>query len=363
MPSIRIAKAADIAQMVPLLLADARQRVRRNPGLWHLPADPGAAVQADLTASLGADNTPIRRRWLLAEADGALAGIAHTMQLPVPPIYAGALGPPGLVMEASCVAETAPPGTGAALLAAAEADLTASGSRILLAASTPGDAWEAVFAAAGYDPLTQYLARTGLSAAPEPAAALAPQRGLGSNSAPPHASDQEEADRQDPPRTAVPQDVAGIVTLSARHRQILHQLNGFWAPHAEADARFGAWMAKSQTFPDRDMIVAEPRAGLTGYAIAQPATALHFPAPHDVEPVGFVDDFFHVVLDDPQELPARDSAIQRDAAALMRAAEAALVARGKTADLVVCPAAWRSKTAFLVNAGYSVAMGWSIKRV
>ncbi|MEL6233613.1 MAG: hypothetical protein AAFR46_04325, partial [Pseudomonadota bacterium] len=167
MPTIRVAEPADIAQMVPLLLADARRRAQRDPGLWHLTADPSAALQADLTAGLG-DRTPIRRRWLLAEAAGALVGIAHSIQLPVPPIYAGAFGPPGLVMEASCVAETAPPDTGAALLAAAEADLTASGSQILLAASTPGDAWEEVFSASGYAPITRYMARSGLRAAPGP---------------------------------------------------------------------------------------------------------------------------------------------------------------------------------------------------
>jgi hypothetical protein len=47
---------------------------------------------------------------------------------------------------------------------------------------------------------------------------------------------------------------------------------------------------------------------------------------------------------------------------LLQAAESARAARGDTAMLVVCPAAWTSKFDLLAAAGYALAMTWIIKQ-
>ena len=181
----------------------------------------------------------------------------------------------------------------------------------------------------GYYPLTLYLAKTGL----------------------------RPLERLDGVRPATADDVADIVSSSAENRQILFSFNDFWKPHAEADERFDLWMNKSLALEDRDMFVSRADGVLTGYAISQPATALHFPAPHDISKIGKVDDFFHRDIDDPRVLKCDGAGIS-----LFGVAEAALRARGNEASLVVCPAAWMSKIAFLEAAGYANAITWFRKR-
>ncbi len=328
--SIRAAGRADLDAMLPLLLADAHARQAQDPILWALAPDAEARLRASVEATLTDPPSPLRHRWHLAEANGAIIGLVHTILVPVPPIYAGVFGPPGLIMEDSCLAAGAPTGTDHALLAAAERDLTQDGPRYLLGTSRAGGAWEGPFADRGYGPLTDYFAKSGLSAAPMAA----------------------------PVRAARESDVPGIVAASARHRAVLHDLDPFWKPHAEADARFGAWMAKSLTLTDRDMFVAETAGTVTGYGIAQPATPLHFPAPHAVGAVGVIDDFYHPDFADPEPAAAPKA---EGAGALLAAAEAALARRDVQAAIVVCPAAWRSKIAVLDRAGFRRAITWYLR--
>ncbi|MCC5970789.1 MAG: hypothetical protein JJU15_12645 [Pararhodobacter sp.] len=328
--TIRPAGLSDLDPLADLLLADAESRCALRPDLWKLDKAPRQRILNSVKAAMEADNPPFRQQWLVAEADRRIVGVTHSILLPVPPIYAGKFGPPGLIMEDCHIAADAPPDTRSLLFQAAAADLTKAGARILLASSVEGGEWEAEYARQGLKPLTMYFAKTGLS----------------------NASAFTDV------RHALVKDVPAIVASSAVNRQILKDLHPlFWKPHDAADSRFGAWMTRSLTLNDRDMSVAETAGRVRGYAISQPATALHFPAPHDISNVGVIDDFFHEELVDARELQAGGI----KSATLFEAAEAARGRRGNASVLVVCPAAWASKITLLKNAGYSNAITWFIK--
>lgn len=327
--SIRDADLADLDALVCLLVEDGRQRAAMNSVLWKMEAAPEGKIRATVQAALESPDAPFRQKWLLAEDDGRVQGVAHTILLPVPPIYAGVFGPPGLIMEDCYVASDAPAGVTSALLDAAEADLAQAGAQIMLASSVTGGAWAQRYEARDYDPLTLYFAKTRL------------REGVPAEI-----------------RIATAQDIPGIVTSSAENRSILSDLDSFWRPHEAADGRFGAWMEKSLTLSDRDMFVAGPVSALDGYAISQPATRLHFPAAHDIAGIGVIDDYYHTQMADPAALRGDGTG----AAELLGAAEAALEARGNAAALVVCPAKWTSKTAVLEAAGYANAITWYKRR-
>lgn len=327
---IRPATMSDLPPMAELLMQDAARRQAHDPALWALEDDARRAIGEAVTFALTAERQPFRQSWLVADAGGGLVGLIHTARLPVPPIYAGTWGDPGLIMPEMVVTDDAPAGTPGALVDAAEADFRASGARLLLASFVCGAEWDAALRARGYEPLTLYLSKSGLGHGPLPAGV----------------------------RAATGRDIAGIVARSAEHRAVLQGLDPFWTPHAEADARFGSWMEKSLTFADRDMLVCGPPDALDGYAVAQPASRLHFPPAHDIAATGVIDDFFHRDFADPAGSHDDGTA----ARALLAAAEAALSARGTTTAFVVCPAAWRSKIALLEDAGYGTAMVWMIRR-
>ncbi len=324
--TIRDAVPADIDTMVPLVAHDARLREASNPHLWRVAPDAADRIARSLHETL-ADGAPrIRHEWLVAERDGSVVGLAHSILLPVPPIYAGLFGPPGLIMEDTVVVNDAPDSTLDMLLIAAETDLAAAGAQFLLASSVPKGGLEDVLAAHNYTPLTRYLARSDLR----------------------HAIGHQQI------RPAQIGDVADIVRLSAQHRCVLTDIDSFWESHPEAARRFGAWMEKSLTLTDRDMFVSMVDGDITGYAISQPATSLHFPPAHEIGAIGVIEDFHHVTLSKPESLGPADT----EAAALFQAAEAARTARGNQAMMVVCPAAWTSKIALLEAEGYRNAITW-----
>lgn len=329
--TIREAQVSDLDEMTGLLIEDGRQRATSDRTLWKMAFNAHERVRDTLQVAMENEEPPFRQRWLLAESNGKKVGIAHTILLPVPPIYAGEFGPPGLVMEDCFVADdplSDPIDVAQSLLFAAETDLIAAGAEVLLGASVSEGSWEAVYSASNYEPLTLYLAKVGLRA---------PKKSKGV-------------------RPANADDVADIVTSSAENRQTLFGLDTFWKPHDDADARFDAWMKKSLTLADRDMFVSERESAFTGYAIAQPATPLHFPTPHDIGAIGVIDDYYHADFADPSILTGDGAAL------LLRTAEAALKARGNEAALVVCPAAWKSKIAVLQAAGYKNGITWFKKR-
>jgi hypothetical protein len=327
--TVRPASMSDLPDMVNLLLANARSRNALNPTLWAIASDARRKVEDALRFALEAERQPFRQQWLVAESGARLVGLAHSMLLPVPPIYAGKWGDPGLLLGDCTVAEGAPADTAETLIEAAESDLRDAGAKLLLAAAVPGDAWQSHYAGQDYEPLTLYLGKAGL----------------------------QETARPDGIRPAVEGDTAGIVARSAAHRRVIAGLSDFWTPHPDADARFGNWMRRSLTLQDRDMLVAGPPGAVNGYAIAQPASPLHFPTAHDISAVGIIDDYFHADFAAPSRLADGGAA----ALALLRAAESAFARRATCATLVICPAAWGSKRALLESAGYRTALIWMRK--
>jgi len=327
---IRVATPTDLPDMVDLLMRDADLRRAHDPGLWVLEGDAPAKIGEAVGSALTAPNPSLRQSWHIAEADGEPVGVLHSIRLPVPPIYAGRWGEPGLLMPECFVAPDAPPGTLDALIEAAEDDLRGGGAELLLASFVTGEALRLALQNRGYEPLTLYMSKsrlTGTAESPEV-------------------------------RAASDGDVDGIVALSARHRAVIHALDAFWTPHEDADGRFGNWMRTSLSLNDRDMLVAGSPGALTGYAIAQPASRLHFPPGHDIGAIGSIDDFFHRDYANPQSLEGDG----RGATALLAAAEASLARRGYGTAFVVCPAAWPSKRTVLERAGYRPAMLWMIRR-
>lgn len=328
--TIRPATPEDIPRLVELLMLDAQERHSKDPILWKIADDAPAQIEKAITFALTANQQPFRQFWRIAEDGGQITGVIHAMMLPVPPIYAGSFGEPGLILPDSAVAPDAPNGTVEGLLAAAEGALHDAGARIKLASYVAGEIWRTAFEASGYKPLTLYLSRNDLGDQGMPA-------GI---------------------RPATEEDVPGIVARSAENRHVLFDIDPFWEVHPEADQRFSAWMTRSLALRDRDMMVLGPPDDLEGYVIAQPASRLHFPAAHDIKGIGVIDDYYHTELVNPAALD-QDS---KGATALLRAAEAAFANRGIGAAFVVCPAEWPSKIELLESAGYEIAMVWSIKR-
>lgn len=324
--TVRAAGLQDLEPVADLLLDDAKTREAANPVLWKLDREPRQKILSAVRTTMEAGE----QRWLVAQSGTTIVGVIHSMRVPVPPIYDGAFGSPGLIMEDCFVSTAAPPTTRAGLLQAAETDLFETGARLVIGASAAGGDWEQEYARQGFEPVTLYFAKSGLS----------------------------QAITFSHVRQAREVDVAEIVVASAINRQILERLNpAFWKIHAEADARFGSWMKHSLTLPDRDMFVSEVEGKFEGYAISQPATRLHFPSPHDISSIGVIDDYFHESIADPE---VRISP-WHEGLALLEAAEAARQTRGDNSVLVVCPAAWRTKIALLEQAGYTKAITWFVK--
>ena len=121
--SIRPAGPNDIEQMADLLLADAEARCRADPLLWKLDDSPREKILSAVRTSIEAG----QERWLLAQVGDAVVGLTHAMIVPVPPIYDGKFGAPGLLMEDCFVSPDAPLPTRSDLLQATEADLVKAG--------------------------------------------------------------------------------------------------------------------------------------------------------------------------------------------------------------------------------------------
>lgn len=327
---IRPATPNDIPQLVDLLMLDAHERHAEDSILWKMAEDAPALIESALTFALTAEQQPFRQIWQVADDDGRICGVIHSMLLPVPPIYAGSSGEPGLILPDSFATPDAPDGTVDALVFAAEETLREAGARVTLSSYVAGEDWRTAFAGAGYEPLTLYLSRTDLG-------------------------DQGTLSSV---RQATEDDVPGIVARSAENRQVLFDIDPFWEIHSEADRRFSAWMTRSLTLRDRDMLVMGTPGDLEGYIVAQPASRLHFPPAHNIAGTGVIDDYYHIELADPTALTDGSESTT----ALLRAAEATFATRGIGAAFVVCPAGWQSKIEMLEDAGYETAMTWSIKR-
>ena len=114
-------------------MLDAGERHAQDAILWKMANDAPAQIEKALTFALTAVQQPFQQIWQVAEDDGQVTGLLHAMMLPVPPIYAGSFGEPGLILPDSFVAPDAPRGTVEALLYAAENALQEAGAQIKLA--------------------------------------------------------------------------------------------------------------------------------------------------------------------------------------------------------------------------------------
>jgi predicted N-acetyltransferase YhbS len=330
-PSIRLATLRDLPAIVALLLQDAEARRILDPMLWRIATDASTRIERTAGGALNGSQTSTRELWFVAEQAAQIVGLTHAVLVPVPPIYDGSAGPPGLLLDDCFTSPDAPSGTAEALLTATEAALISAGAPRLIASCSVAGPMRPLYERHGYEPVTLYMAKHRFgSDAPSPGV-----------------------------RPASAEDVAGIVKRSMEHRRTLARINSrFWHIHAEADSRFEAWMRRSLTFDDRDMLVATAAGEVRGYVIAQPMAPLLVPAAHELAPVGVIDDFY-------DEDFADISAMSTDASSgvnLLAAAEGAFTRRAIDSAVVVCPAGWSSKIALLQQRGYRTGKLWMLRR-
>jgi hypothetical protein len=326
---IRPVTGSDLPQVIDLLITDAEQRHSTNPALWPMVANIHEHLDDAVTTALNKNST-FEELWLLAQDSGRTIGVSRAMMLPIPPIYAGKSGLPGLILGDCFTAKDAPLATEESLLLATESALRDSGATLLLASCLAEGQRRSLLERHGYKAITLYMGKVGF-----------------------------EADNLiDNVRPANSDDIPEIVAASAKHRDTLSQISDrFWNIHPDADERFGNWMKVSLGLTDRDMLVAGGAGQVQGYIIAQPISALLVPTAHEVKALGVIDDFYHVDF-------AHISEVENDgmgAANLLLAAESAFAERNVEAALVVCPAGWASKISVLEQQGYQSAKVWMLK--
>jgi hypothetical protein len=166
-PSIRPATPHDLAGIVSLLTQDAQERGSLDPHLWRLAANAPARIETAVGAALDGSVAPARELWLVAEHAGRIVGVTHAMTVPVPPIYDGAAGPPGLLLDDCFTSADAPSGTAEALLVATEAALRTAGASSLIASCPAAGRLRPLYARHGYEPVTLYMGAS-IDSAPTP---------------------------------------------------------------------------------------------------------------------------------------------------------------------------------------------------
>ena len=329
---IRRAEPADIPAIAALLLEDARRREALDHDLWAVAPDAPARVTAGLRTLADPVTGPFTHHWMVAEAGGTVRAVAHGVNVPAPPIVDLHGGTAGILLDDSHLGADGE--TAAALLAQTERVLADAGAVLLVAATPAG--WTGrtrLLQAAGYEPTTLYMAKTGFGG---------------------------DGQADSPARPATEADVDGIARLSARHRADLQAANPvFWNIHAEADARFAAWMRTSLGFADRSIFVTGRPERIDGYIIAQPGSPLHLPPAHEAARVGLIDDF-HAGAFEPFDGDGDGGSWDR-AAALLDAAETAFRAKGLDTAMAICPARFTAKAGLLEARGYRTANLWTVK--
>jgi hypothetical protein len=330
-PAIRLATLQDLPAIVALLLQDAEARRALDPLLWRIVGDASARIESAVGAALDGSQVTGRELWFVDEYAGQVVGVSHAMLVPVPPIYDGSAGSPGLLLDDCFISADAPSGTAEALLVGTEAALLTRGAPRLIASCPAAGRLRPLYERHSYEPVTLYMVKHRLSPVALPAGV----------------------------RTANAEDIAGIVKRSAEHRGMLVRINPrFWHIHPEADSRFEAWMRRSLTFKDRDMLVTTTAAEARGYVIAQPIAPLLVPTAHEITAIGIIDDFY----DEDFANIAPGSTEALSGWNLLAAAEDAFARRAIDSALVVCPAGWLSKISLLEKRGYRTAKLWMLRR-
>lgn len=312
MNTITVCRAGgeDESALVPLLLAAAQERAALEPDLWPLHREAEARVRARLERDLA---QPERFAWFLAERGGEAVGVASAGLYPAPPVCQSLLA--GLTGDDLFATN---PDALLPLLEAAEIFLREGGAAVLVVAC-PARATErlAWLEAQGYLPLTLWMLRPLDPRATRPLAV----------------------------RPAAEADLPGLVRLNAAAQESKRRASPrFWTPHPEAPARFEAWMRRSLSLPDRDVLVHQGPDGVDGFVIAQPSG---LPPAHDGAGVGTLDD---LAADDWASLGP-----------LLQAADHAFAGRGYSAVQAICPADWPERRAVLEGTGFRTANLWLLK--
>jgi hypothetical protein len=324
---IRPAETRDIPVITALLLGDAAKRASLAPSLWAVAPDAPARIVASLQTIAEAVTGPLRHHWTVAEQGGVIVAVTHAANVPAPPIIDLQGGTAGILLDDSHLA--ADGAVSRRLIEETERRLAEAGA-VLFVAASPSNWRERTdcFAAIGYEPTTLYMAKTGLNATYP----------------------------GDVVRLATAADVDGIVHLSALHRARLKVANPvFWAIHAQADARFKAWMAASLTMTDRSIYVSDGPDMPDAFIIAQPASPLHFQPANDITKIGLIDDFYASAFEGADD--AKDAAPK----ALVAAAEARFHDQGIDTALAICPVRMTAKADLLTECGYKPANLWMVK--
>lgn len=324
--SVRAATSDDLAAIGALLLQDATERAAAEGDLWLLATN---AVERIAEAFSKEARPEGSTRWLVAEAAGSVVGVARFGVIPCPPIYHLAGGTAFVLYDDTFVGASAPGDALTSLAVAAEREGRAMGAAIFLATCAPFQHGKlSALQAAGYDLVTHYLVKHRLSN-PTPPASV---------------------------RAATAADVPTIVAMGAESQRSLFKANArMWKPHADAPARFGAWMHYSLALQDRRIFVMGERE-FGGFVIAQPINPFHMPLTAEREHLGLIDDFW--ASEFAEEIIGRDFSNARD---LLVGAEAEFVQRGRTGAMAICPAAWRSKQNLLRACGYRDGNAWMLK--
>src|SRR5215470_4264684 len=132
-PSIRLATLRDLPGIVVLLLQDAEARRALDPTLWRIARDASTRIERAARAALNGSQTSARELWFVAKQVGRIVGVTHAVLVPVPPIYDGSTGPPGLLLDDCFISADAPSGTAEALRTATEDALVSAGAPRLIA--------------------------------------------------------------------------------------------------------------------------------------------------------------------------------------------------------------------------------------
>ena len=133
LPAIRLATLRDLRAIIALLIQDAEARRSLDPMLWRIAGDASTRIEKAAVGALNGSQAAGQELWFVAEHAGRIVGLTHAMLVPVPPIYDGSAGSPGLLLDDCFISADAPSGTGEVLLAATESAVIAAGAPRLIA--------------------------------------------------------------------------------------------------------------------------------------------------------------------------------------------------------------------------------------
>lgn len=324
----RAATPADIPAIIQLALFDADARGALDLRLWAPAPDQATRIETGLRTALSQPDGLVG--WRVLEIGGSVVGASRFAVIPSPPVYDLGAGRAGIILDDTYVVVDAPAQALDVLAADVEAEAQRRGAVVIVAACpAKRDVARRAFERRGYETVTLYMARHGLSGV-EAAAA----------------------------RRAVEEDIPQIVALNRASQEYRQKLSPrFWKAHPDASARFESWMTESLKSIDRQIFVDGPAETLAGFIVAQSMGVVHLPLACASSHIGLVDDFCALEFDPF----GSGSPSTGEASRLLAAAENAFRRQGKESAMVICPAGWTSKRDLLIAHGYEIGNVWLLK--